>query len=213
MPLSSVLGASSAIRPGVCTSSTRPSTPYTGQLIFETDTSRLAVYNGSAWVTQNGLQYITSASVSAASAITVDNCFSSTYYTYEVHFYGNSSADTTIYLQLRSGGSTNTTSNYHRQYMAVGSTTFTGVRGSSESNFLFGNLWTVSQDNSFIGKIVAPSLPQTTTFHFSTEYGNGITLNYAVGKHVVSTAFDGFIITPTAGTITGTIYVYGYARN
>ena len=49
MPFSSVLGASSAIRPGVCTSLTRPAVPYEGQLIYETDTDRIAVYSGSAW--------------------------------------------------------------------------------------------------------------------------------------------------------------------
>jgi len=50
MPFSSVLGANSVIRPGVCTSTTRPTVPYEGQLIYETDTDRVAAYNGSAWV-------------------------------------------------------------------------------------------------------------------------------------------------------------------
>jgi len=50
MPFSSVLGASSVIKPGVCTSTTRPSVPFEGQLIYETDTDRVAAYNGSAWV-------------------------------------------------------------------------------------------------------------------------------------------------------------------
>lgn len=33
-----------------CTSSTRPSTPFTGQLIFETDTRLFGMYDGSAWI-------------------------------------------------------------------------------------------------------------------------------------------------------------------
>lgn len=37
------------LRPGVCTSTTRPTAPYTGQLIFETDTFKLQFWNGSAW--------------------------------------------------------------------------------------------------------------------------------------------------------------------
>lgn len=37
------------LRPGVCTSTTRPTTPYTGQLIFETDTFALKFWTGSAW--------------------------------------------------------------------------------------------------------------------------------------------------------------------
>ena len=49
MPFSSVLGASSVIKPGVVTSTTRPSAPYEGQVIFETDTDKTMVWNGSSW--------------------------------------------------------------------------------------------------------------------------------------------------------------------
>jgi hypothetical protein len=38
------------IRTGVCTSTTRPTAPYNGQIIYETDTYTLSVWNGSAWV-------------------------------------------------------------------------------------------------------------------------------------------------------------------
>ena len=44
MPLSNVYGAQSLIKAGVCTSTTRPSSPYEGQLIYETDTDRILVY-------------------------------------------------------------------------------------------------------------------------------------------------------------------------
>jgi hypothetical protein len=40
---------STGFRPGVCTSSTRPTAPYEGQQIYETDTDFLYVWNGSAW--------------------------------------------------------------------------------------------------------------------------------------------------------------------
>lgn len=50
MPLSSVLGAQSLVKPGVCTSSTRPASPFEGQTIYETDTDRLATWDGSAWI-------------------------------------------------------------------------------------------------------------------------------------------------------------------
>jgi hypothetical protein len=51
MAFSSVVGASSVIRPGVCTSTTRPSSPYDGQVIYETDTDLVKAWNGSTWVT------------------------------------------------------------------------------------------------------------------------------------------------------------------
>lgn len=50
MPLSSVVGAQSIVRPGVCTSSTKPASPYDGQVIYMTDVDQTAVWDGSAWV-------------------------------------------------------------------------------------------------------------------------------------------------------------------
>ena len=50
MAFSSVLGASSVIKPGVVTTATRPSSPYEGQAIYETDTDSLLVYNGTSWI-------------------------------------------------------------------------------------------------------------------------------------------------------------------
>jgi hypothetical protein len=37
-------------QPGVCTSTTRPTAPYEGQMIYETDTDLVLVWSGSAWV-------------------------------------------------------------------------------------------------------------------------------------------------------------------
>ena len=40
---------STGLRPGVCTSSTRPTAPYEGQTVYETDTDKVLVWNGTAW--------------------------------------------------------------------------------------------------------------------------------------------------------------------
>ena len=50
MPLSSVVGAQSIVKPGVCTSSTKPASPFDGQVIYMTDVDQTAVWDGSAWV-------------------------------------------------------------------------------------------------------------------------------------------------------------------
>jgi len=42
---------STGLRPGVCTSTTRPTNPYEGFMIYETDTDLLRIWNGSAWKT------------------------------------------------------------------------------------------------------------------------------------------------------------------
>jgi hypothetical protein len=50
MGISQQIGASSLIKPGVCTSTTRPASPYTGQVIYETDTNLQYSWNGSSWI-------------------------------------------------------------------------------------------------------------------------------------------------------------------
>ena len=49
MAISGITGAQSVIRPGVCTSSTRPASPYDGQVIYMTDVDQTAVWDGSQW--------------------------------------------------------------------------------------------------------------------------------------------------------------------
>lgn len=50
MPISNYLPSSRLIQPGVCTSSTRPASPYEGQCIYQTDTNRFYYWDGSSWV-------------------------------------------------------------------------------------------------------------------------------------------------------------------
>lgn len=40
-----------SLKPGVCTSTTRPVSPYNGQSIYETDTKRTLTWDGSNWLT------------------------------------------------------------------------------------------------------------------------------------------------------------------
>jgi hypothetical protein len=49
MGLSNYLPNSRMNQPGVCTSATRPVSPYEGQVIYETDTDSVYVWNGSSW--------------------------------------------------------------------------------------------------------------------------------------------------------------------
>ena len=48
----SISSSATGLRAGVCTSTTRPTSPYVGQMIYETDTALSRIWNGSAWVAQ-----------------------------------------------------------------------------------------------------------------------------------------------------------------
>ena len=88
MAISSALGVGS-LAPGVCTSTTRPANPFEGQMIYETDTDIMAIWNGSSWryiaatTPTNGtvLQTVNatySTGVSSASSTIVDTGLSAT---------------------------------------------------------------------------------------------------------------------------------------
>jgi len=49
MPFSSVIGSSSIMQPGVCTSTNKPASPYDGQVIYMTDVDQTAVWDGTQW--------------------------------------------------------------------------------------------------------------------------------------------------------------------
>ena len=54
MPISNL---SNGLRTGVCTSTNRPTTPYEGQVIYETDTDMVAIWNGTAWMNNGNAGY------------------------------------------------------------------------------------------------------------------------------------------------------------
>lgn len=91
MPLSSVVGAQSIVKPGVCTSTNKPASPFDGQVIYMTDVDQIAVWDGSQWtvlapiaggrnkvinggmsVWQRGTSVSLSASTTIANSYTVD---------------------------------------------------------------------------------------------------------------------------------------------
>lgn len=55
-----IRAAKGITRNGVCTSATRPSAPYVGQMIFETDTQKLKIWLGDAWSDGQPLGGVTS---------------------------------------------------------------------------------------------------------------------------------------------------------
>ena len=75
MGISQQIGSSSQIKTGVCTSTTRPASPYEGQVIYETDTDKVLVYNGTAWYANWNLPwgYLTHSTLAANTSLTAAN--------------------------------------------------------------------------------------------------------------------------------------------
>ena len=228
MPLSSVVGAQSIIKPGVCTSSTRPAVPFEGQVIFETDTDRLYVYNGTAWVIPNaplqnpqGLELIKTVTCSSGgtasggvvtvgttvSAVVMDNAFSATYDNYLIVDSGGTSSVDAPY-RLTFGSSV---AGYYYA-MIYGSFLGGAVNLDAGNNFPYFNYAGGSGTRNGFIEVNNPFLATNTELRsrvrYSTVYGTN------VGIHGVSSSFTGFTLTASTGTLTGgTIRVYGYRNS
>jgi len=229
MPISNYVPTSAIARPGVCTSTTRPASPYEGQVIYETDTDRTLVWNGSAWVFLStssagdvGLVKVVPTSVTngtlaadgtvtignAVSSVTVSGAFSSLYDNYRILVQGGSASSNTDYIRLRLGS---TTSNYRYDYIFanMASATPSSVGTVAGADFAYCGIAGISLFANI--EVMGPFATAATTVQaLAGRTGNN--MGMMVGTQVDSTSFTSFVISIGGGfTMTGgTIRVYGY---
>ena len=230
-------------RPGVCTSSTRPTAPYEGQTIFETDTDRMYVWNGTAWVIPNtpaqnpdGMALVSPTSVagtgvtasgglvtfSAATTVRLNGVFSSTYTNYRVVFDTSTNVGGgEIRIVYYSGGSALTAG-----YTSAG--LYMGLSGGAQSNT---NIGTGRQGIAYgmAGFFDVASAAGGGTLDVFNPFAAGVTTaNFACSSYSTNSGFqtsngghihyaagsaDGFQIYTSGTSWTGTIRVYGYRNS
>jgi hypothetical protein len=223
MPLSSVVGAQSIVRPGVCTSSTRPASPYDGQVIYETDTDKTLVWNGSAWVflstsTANpiGLELIKAETAfTTQTSITADSVFSSTYTNYRILCRYITSSTHAISMNFRVGG-VDASTNYNSQRQIIDNTSQTIDRQLSQTSAVVGKDTNGTFYSYFILEISGVALAEATAFTVSSSVMSGSAasptiINYH-GNHSTATAYDGIKFSVASGTMTGVYSIYGYKK-
>ena len=159
-----------------------------------------------------GLDLITSSTFSAVSSVSINNCFTSTYDTYLLHYDQTALSGGAVYLnfRMRAAGADATAANYRFAYME-GYTA--GVAGGAANGQAFGRLGFVSNTNdvAYMATIFRPALASFTKVISDGARDNGSMSRLSfVSRHEVATAYDGITIYPDAGTLTGTIRVYGY---
>ena len=221
MPLSTVLGAQSLVQPAVCTTATRPASPYTGQAIYDTTTASQLIWNGTAWTGTGGLVYLTGTTFSAASTVSLpSSTFSSTYSNYKIMFDITAASINAepIRARLRIGGTDNSASNYYNTGVGALATanTTTYVRADFTAAFLFGYL--ISTDANLLTLDVIQPFSSTVATkvafsHFGRDAGGGVAGHTGGGGHNTTTSFDALTVYPSTGTITGSYKVYGYANS
>ena len=188
-----------------------------GQFAYIEATDTTQYYDGAAWQSvgaSSGLTLTGSADPSAVASISINNCFSATYTNYLIQINLVSSAAGTFLMRMRVGGTDNTTSDNNTSYRYSELTSVNVLDNNTNASSSI-SLNASTGNRSFFGQIniQRPFEAQPTTGQF-TSVGEASTPNYYFNGafcKTASTSFDGFTITPGAGTITGKIRVYGLA--
>jgi len=221
MSISNQIPSSRVIQPGVCTSSTRPASPYTGQCIYETDTNRLYVWNGSAWVipnqtTQNpeGLELVRTVTVSGSSLVTMDSLFTTTYDNYRIHVNVYGSAASYGKWRFRASGTPATTGYYYGGfYSSVNGLNNYAGSGVSDLNGVYWGSSSSIVSSDYVEVFNPASVTYTGFKSTLWDYGGTPYAYNLQGHREPAVSYDGIQMTPASGTVTGTIAVYGMRKS
>lgn len=222
-----ISNVASNLRPGICTSSTRPTTPYEGQVIYETDTDRTSVWDGSSWVemarsSRAGLVQVVPTAVTngtvdtygnvtvgtGVSLVTMTNAFIPAFNNYRVVISGInfSAGQNSFWLKLENSLSTYT---YSLKYALWAGTTVGVYVGTSNNGAWAGwSHWSNNVGNSVVD-IINPNLARYTSFMAENSSEELWGTAHSIMK--TATAYNDLLLNFPVGTMTGgTVRIYGY---
>ena len=187
-----------------------------GQFAYIEASNATQYYDGSTWQTLGatpGMTLVTAGSTSAAAALTLDGVFTSTYRNYKLFIDGVTSADDVdVPLKFRTSGVTNSNANYSRLVLSssagggvsraysTGATSFNSILAGGTSRIVYEATFYAPQAAVNTGYMSLGASMTTTPYQYFTG-----------GTFTAATQFDGFIMTPSSGTITVTYRLYGLA--
>jgi hypothetical protein len=187
-----------------------------GQFAYIEATDTTQYYNGSSWLsvgTSPGLVVVKAETAfSAASSITADSVFSSTYRNYTIKFTATASTGLALYMKLRVGGVSAAT-NYNFQGQTTNNTTVSAGRSASQTQAELGSY--AADGSSTTINLYNPASATATTYDSLTAYpatfATPIT-NMFTGNHSTATAYDGIEFTTSSGTLTGSYTIYAWSK-
>lgn len=213
---------SAGLKAGVCTSTTRPSNPFEGQMIYETNTDLTYIYGGTAWqqvsggtaVGNSGLVYISTTTFSGNATTQFTSAFSSTYTNYRAVFSYTASTGTSVYLRWLVGATVqtgNTLSQIVYSQYSLG-TVLASTRGDQYG--LFPSAYP-TYPSTFSVEFYSPQAATYSSYAIGgatlgTSSSDSYFNSYG-GRNIATTQMDGFeITTASTPTIAGTMTLYGY---
>ena len=161
-----------------------------------------------------GLNLVAVSTFSAASSVSVNNCFSATYDNYKIIIVGTSSAGNSASFRLRASGSDITSANYASMGWYWGSSASgydSGGSGSGLTQARFGVFGSTPSENIQVIDIASPALARRKVY--TVLLGESTYIRSWTGSFESTTTADGISIYPASGTITGNLRIYGYQNS
>jgi hypothetical protein len=162
-----------------------------------------------------GLVYITSQTFATASSVSVNNCFTSAYANYLVLLdLSNTSADATVTMKMRVSGVSASTAYYGNVFGYGPTSALSNFPMNNATAFTLGPSDATNTDTFGLAvNVMGPAFARQTRFGVSGTFS--LTTSDTIGAtgggmHNTAIAYDGFELLTSAGTITGTVRVYGY---
>ena len=160
-----------------------------------------------------GLSLISTTSFSGVVSQSLNDIFTSTYANYLINFNAlQNTSNGTIVFKYRTSGSDNSTTNYFFSITGLSTSGADNMQSASDTQSYFVRGFASGRVAANLN-IYSPELAQTT-LSTSTASGTSNAGNQAsyVGGSLfnAATVFDGITFLTSAGTMTGTIRVYGY---
>ncbi len=162
-----------------------------------------------------GMVLLNTTSFSGVSSVSLPaNTFTSTYTNYRIMYLAEVNSVGQLTMRLRAAGTDNTTSNYSFQNFYINSTSMLAGRATSQTSWEV--IYQQSYDNPmtidlFRPQATAKTLILLTTMKDPYHLGAQMAIGQTGGGFNATTSFDSATFIASAGTITGTVLVYGYA--
>jgi hypothetical protein len=147
----------------------------------------------------------------AVTSLSLNGVFSATYDNYVVALTGTTSSNAFVRCRMFDGSAPVTTGTYTIQHINANDTSVTSGRDGTQSWLDFTN-WT-SGGSLWSGSMISvygPFLAQPTAIRFvNLDNSSSARIYETAGTHSLSTSYPGLNLFPSAGSISGTVSVYG----
>ena len=200
--------------------------PTEGMVSYLSDTNNVEAYTGSAWTTVglSGLVPVAPTSIAnsggsastsgytttftGVSSISLNGVFSADYDNYRIMVRHTGSTSYGFRIRLRASGTDASGNDYRNQQIYTsGSATVLGAYNASTQ----GEIGPGGTNAVLLGADIQDPNRSAQTGVVGQSARDGDFSNFGI-VHTLSSAYDGFTLFPSTGTLTGVVSVYGYRK-